>query len=86
MSARYEIRAVEHLGGYRLRLTFADGLLFDLDPKDKLTVEVGPVIEPPRDPAFLVRASVDPELGPVVWLNGADLAPDALHGQAARAA
>ncbi len=86
MSAPYEIRAVEHLGGYRLRLTFADGLVFDLDLKDKLNGDVGPVFEPLRDPAFFARASVDPELGTVVWPNGADLAPDALHDQAARAA
>lgn len=85
MSAPYEIRAVEHLGGYRLRLTFADGLVFDLDMTDKLNGEVGPVFEPLRDATFFAYASVDPELGTVVWPNGADLAPDALYEQAARA-
>ncbi len=86
MSAPYEIRAVEHLGGYRLRLTFADGLVFDLDLTEKLNDDVGPVFEPLRDPMFFAQASLDPELGTVVWPNGADLAPDALHERAARAA
>lgn len=86
MSAPYEIRAVEHLGGFRLRLTFADGLVYDLDLTDKLNGDVGPVFAPLRDPAYFARVSVDPDLGTVVWPNGADLAPDALHEQAARAA
>lgn len=86
MSAPYEIKAVEHLGGFRLRLTFADGLLFDLDLEEKLQGHVGTVFEPLRDPEFFARASVDPEIGTVVWPNGADLAPDALHERAARVA
>lgn len=86
MSAAYEIRTVEHIGGFRLRLTFADGLVFDLDLTDKLSGRVGPVFEPLRDPKFFAQAAVDPELGTVVWPNGADLAPDSLHEQASRAA
>lgn len=49
MSASYEIRAVEHLGGYQLRLTFADGLVFEIDLTDKLNGQVGPVFEPLRE-------------------------------------
>lgn len=86
MSVPYEIQAVEHLGGFRLRLTFADGLVYDLDLTDKLNGDVGPVFEPLRDPAYFARASADPDLGTVVWPNGADLAPDALHEQASRVA
>jgi len=86
MSAPYEIQAVEHLGGYQLRLTFADGLVFEVDLTDKLNGKVGPVFEPLRDPAFFAQVSIDPELRTVVWPNGADLAPDALHEQAERAA
>jgi hypothetical protein len=47
---------------------------------------VGPVFEPLRDEAFFAQVAVDPELGTVVWPNGADLAPDALHEQATNAA
>jgi len=86
MTAPYEIRAVEHLGGYRLRVTFADGLVFEVDLTDKLNGSVGPVFEPLRDPAFFAQVSVDSELGTVTWPNGADLAPDALYEQAARVA
>ncbi len=86
MSASYEIRTVEHLGGYRLRLTFADGLESDVDLTEKLSGQLGPVFEPLRDQLFFAQVSVDPDIGTVVWPNGADLAPDALHEQAVRVA
>lgn len=82
MTAAYEITAVEHLGGYRLRLTFADGLVGDVDLADRLKAPRGPMFEPLRDVDYFARVSVDPELGTVVWPNGADLAPDVLHEQA----
>ncbi|MDQ3980659.1 MAG: DUF2442 domain-containing protein [Actinomycetota bacterium] len=82
MSAPYEVRHVEHLGGFRLRLTFADGLVTEIDLAEKLAGAVGPVFEPLRDPAFFAQVSVDEELGTIVWPNGADLAPDALHARA----
>lgn len=82
MSAPYDIRDVEHLGGFRLRLAFADGLVAEIDLAEKLAGAVGPVFEPLRDPAFFAQVAVDPELGTVVWPNGADLAPDALHERA----
>lgn len=79
MSAPYEITAVEHLGGFRLRLSFADGLVGDVDLADRLAGEVGPVFEPLQEVEYFARVSVDAELGTVVWPNGADLAPDVLH-------
>lgn len=82
MSAPYEVRAVEHVGGYRLRLTFADGLTAVVDLTSKLTAPVGPVFEPLRDEHYFARVAVDRELGTVAWPNGADLAPDTLHAQA----
>jgi hypothetical protein len=82
MSAPYEIRAVEHLGGYRLRLTFADGLTSDVDLTERFTGDLGPVFEPLRDVEFFAQVEVDAELGTVVWPNGADLAPEVLHEQA----
>ena len=86
MSAPYDIVKVEHLGDFRLRVTFADDLVADLDLADRLAGEVGPMFEPLRDPAFFARVSIDEELGTIVWPNGADLAPDALHAQGARIA
>ena len=82
MSAPYDVRAVEHLGGHRLRLTFADGLIGDVDLTGKFAGPLGPVFEPLRDVAYFAQVTVDEELGTVVWPNGADLAPEVLHAQA----
>jgi hypothetical protein len=79
MSAPYDVRSVKHLGGYRLRVGFADGTVRVVDLEGKLAGSVGPVFEPLRELAFFALATVDPEIGTVVWPNGADLAPDALH-------
>jgi Protein of unknown function (DUF2442) len=58
----------------------------EVDLAAKFAAPVGPVFEPLRDPAFFAKVRVDPELGTVVWLNGADLAPEVLHEQSARVA
>jgi hypothetical protein len=86
MKAEYHVVKLDYLGGYRLRLTFADGLVADFDLTDKLRGEVGSVFEPLRDETFFAQVTVDKELGTVVWPNGADLAPDVLHEQAVSAA
>ena len=83
MTAPYEITAVEHLGGYRLRLSFADGVVGDVDLSGRIAAAKGPVFEPLKDVEYFAKVSVDPGLGTVVWPNGADLAPDVLHEQAA---
>lgn len=67
---------------YILEVTFADGtsVTRDIEP-----VLYGPVFEPLRDPATFAQASVDRELGTVVWPNGADLSPEYLRtGEPAR--
>ena len=86
MSAPYDIVKVEHLGDFRLRVTFADDLVADIDLAERLAGDVGPMFEPLRDPAFFAQVAVDSELGTIVWPNGADLAPDALHEDGARIA
>lgn len=82
MNAPYEITAVEHLGGHRLRLTFADGFIGDVDLADRFEAPRGPMFEPLRDVTYFATVAVDPEIGTVVWPNGADLAPDVLHQEA----
>jgi hypothetical protein len=82
MTAPYEITAVEHLGGYRLRLSFADGFVGDVDLADRFQQSKGPMFEPLQDVEYFAKVTIDPELGTVVWPNGADLAPDVLHQQA----
>jgi hypothetical protein len=67
---------VEPREGYELRLTFSDGSVGDIDLTEQLW---GDVFEPLRDPAVFRRVEVDPELGTVVWSNGADLDPEGLR-------
>jgi hypothetical protein len=59
-----------------LRLTFNNGARKTVDVTPLLG---GPVFEPLRDPAYFARAELDPVCGTVVWPNGADFAPEALH-------
>lgn len=61
-----------------LRLIFDDGVEGTVDLGDELS---GPVFEALRDPDYFRRVTVDPEIGTVVWPNGADLAPEVLHDE-----
>jgi hypothetical protein len=71
------IIAIEPLDGFRLRLTFTDELVREVDLSGDLW---GPMAEPLQDPAYFRQVSVDPELGTIVWPNGYDLDPNVLHG------
>jgi hypothetical protein len=71
------ITDAEHLGGLKLRLTFSDGLIRELD---FVGVLASGVLEPLNDPAEFSQVAVDPVVGTVVWPNGVDLDPDVLHG------
>ena len=72
-----DIVEVGHLGGHRLFLRFADGAAGEID--------LGPllhftgVFEPLRDPQFFALVRVNPDIGTIVWPNGADLCPDVLR-------
>ena len=37
------------------------------------------VFEPLRDPEFFAQVRVNPDIGTMVWPNGADLCPDVLR-------
>ena len=67
---------VSPLPQYRLHVEFDDGVSGTVEIFPRLS---GPVFEPLREVAFFALANVDSETGTVVWPNGADLAPDALH-------
>ena len=71
------VTAVEPLADFRLRLSFTDGLVREVDLSSTLW---GPMGEPLRDPAYFRQVRVDPGCGTVVWPNGFDLDPDVLHG------
>lgn len=62
----------------RLRLTFADGLVGELDVLDRMR---GPVFADARSERGFAQVHVDPESGTITWPGGADLAPDVLYEQ-----
>lgn len=75
----HDITAVEVVGEFRLRLTFDDGTVGEVDFADR---EWRGVLEPLGDPAYFARVRVDPEVGTVTWPDGVDLAPEPLYEEA----
>jgi Protein of unknown function (DUF2442) len=76
-----DITAVDVIGEYRLRLTFDDGLIGDVDFTGR---EWRGVFEPLRDPEYFARVAIDPEGGTIAWPNGIDMAPEPLYEEASR--
>ncbi len=72
-----DIVKAEPLDGYRLRLTFDDGVEGEVNVAE-LTDLTG-VFEPLREPRCFRAVRVHQELGTVYWENGADLDPDVLY-------
>ena len=70
------VTKVESIGGYTLRVTFADGVVGDVDLSNELE---GPMFEPLREKAFFALAFVPPDVSTVTWPNGADIAPEHLY-------
>lgn len=68
--------AVEVIGDHRLRLRFEDGAEGELDFSRH---RWRGVFAPLQDPAYFREVTLDPELGTIVWPNGADIAPETLH-------
>ena len=66
----------ECVAPYALRLRFNDGVERVVDLSGILE---GEVYSPLRDPFLFSRVAVDPEVGTVVWPNGADFDPSILH-------
>lgn len=76
-----DVTAVEVVGDFRLRLTFEDGTVGDVDFRDR---EWRGVFEPLRDPAYFARVDVDRDAGTIGWPNGTDMAPEPLYEEASR--
>ena len=74
-----DVIEVRVLGGYRVHLRFEDGVQGELD--------LGPLIHfrgvfaRLKDEQEFARVRVDPELGTIVWPNGADLDTDVLYAR-----
>src|ERR1017187_240496 len=77
MASLPRVAQVEHLGDLRLRLTFTDGLVRDLDFEDALSERL---FDQLREPAYFSQVAIDPIAGTVTWPNGIDFDPDVLHG------
>ena len=72
-----QVTAAAPLGGYRLRVTFADGFTGEIDLS--ALVGRGPIYEPLRDVAFFQRVKVSPEWGVLEWAEDLELSPGALR-------
>jgi Protein of unknown function (DUF2442) len=77
MTSLARVAQVEPLGDLRLRLTFTDGLVRELDFEDALS---GSLFDQLREPSYFSQVTVDPTTGTVTWPNEIDFDPDVLHG------
>lgn len=71
------VTKAEYRGEYNIYLVFNDGTEAVVGFSDWLD---GPVFQPVRDLDFFKRFFI--ESGAIVWPNGADIAPEALHERA----
>lgn len=69
--------AARHVHDHVLWLRFDDGVEGEIDLVHELR---GPIFEPLRNPDYFTRFEIHPELRTLVWPNGADFAPEFLHG------
>lgn len=75
------ITDVRVLDGFRIQLTFSDGVRGDVDLANRI-VGRGGIFGPLENPQFFHQVSVARELGTIVWPNGADICPDLLYAWA----
>jgi Protein of unknown function (DUF2442) len=75
------IERAEYRGGHRVHLWFNDGTDGEVDLGSQLD---GPIFEPLKDLPYFQQFRLEGHT--VAWQNGADFAPDFLHGLVASAA
>ncbi len=73
-----EITDVSVLEGFTVHLVFDDDSVRTVDLEPLLRGPIFAVLK--ADPSLFAQVRVDPELGTIVWPNGADMDPDVLHG------
>jgi hypothetical protein len=78
MNVVLRVTDVEPLDNHRLRVSFNDGAVRDVDCSFLFRGALG---EPLRDPEYFKQVRVDDEAGTVIWPNGLDPAPELLHGE-----
>ncbi|HTZ63355.1 MAG TPA: DUF2442 domain-containing protein [Solirubrobacteraceae bacterium] len=79
MDRLVDVSAVEVVGDHRLRLTFADGIVGEVNFQSR---QWRGVLAPLADAAFFAKVRVDPEAGTIAWPNGIDFAPEPLYAEA----
>jgi hypothetical protein len=73
-----DVKSVRYLHDYQLELTFADGVKGRVDFAP-LIVGHGGVFAPLEDKNFFAQASVNADIGTIVWPNDADFDPEVLY-------
>ena len=74
--AIHRVESFEVVAPYTLRVVFDDGTqqVIDFSP-----VFAGELYGPLRELSLFAQARIDPEVGTLVWPNGADFDPATLH-------
>jgi hypothetical protein len=72
-----DVVQVEHLERCRLRLTFEGNEQREVDIA--AIVPFDGVFEPLKDEDYFRQVRVEPDVGTIVWPNGADICPDVLY-------
>lgn len=83
MAEILHVTRVDVIGDHRLRVGFEDGAEGEVDFSGR---DWRGVFAPLQDPSYFRRVEIDPELGTIVWPNGADIAPETLRSWAVSAA
>ena len=76
-----QLTSAAYVGGYVVRVRFADGVEGDVDLSAEL---YGEVFEPLKNPETFRGFRLDSELNTITWPSGADFAPEFLYEQAAQ--
>ena len=70
------LSSAEYVEGYKIKVTFEDGVVGVIDLDGNLW---GEVFEPLNDLKKFRAFKIDHELQTIVWSTGADLAPEFLY-------
>ena len=76
-----DVVEVRPVGAYRVHIRFEDGMKGELDLGS--LIDFKGIFAPLRDEREFAKVHVHPELGTLVWPNGADLDPDVLYSKIA---
>lgn len=73
-----DVTGVQPLENHKLELTFADGLKAIVD-MNRVIERYSGIFAALLDDNYFRQVQVAPELGTIVWPNGADVCPDVLY-------